>query len=270
MAPKPALSVVVPAYNETPNIRPLTKRLFAAVRKAGIETELLIADDESPGSAATRTEVEKLASEGYAVRLIARRRSEGRGLSSAVLLGFHKASNPVVLCMDADLQHEPEAVPAVAGPVLASTADFTVGSRNVGGGGLGFEWSMLRQVISAGATLLAWPLSASSDPMSGFFCLSKATLASAADAGINATGFKIGLELMVRCRCTRVVDVPITFQERTAGESKLTMKQNVLYLMQLFSLYVFKFGAPLVAAVLLALLAQTALLLRTLHGLMPK
>jgi len=50
---------------------------------------------------------------------------------------------------------EPEAVPAIAAPILAGSADFTVGSRNVGGGGLGFEWSLVRRVISAGATSLA-------------------------------------------------------------------------------------------------------------------
>ena len=51
---------------------------------------------------------------------------------------------------------------------------------------------------------------------------------------------KIGLELMVRCGCTRVVDVPITFQNRTAGESKLSMRQNFLYLRQLLGLYIYK------------------------------
>ena len=248
-----SLSVVVPAYDEAMNIRPLTERLFKATRKAALETELIVADDESSGSEATRREVEALVAEGYSVRLHARRRSEGRGLSSAVLLGFQQARNDVVMCMDADLQHEPESVPDVAAPVLAGTADFSVGSRNIGGGGLGFEWSLVRRVISAGATSLAWPLSRSSDPMSGFFCLRKETLARGAGSGINAMGFKIGLELMVRCRCANVVDVPITFQERVAGESKLSMKQNVLYVRQLSSLYVFKFGLLAIVAVLASL-----------------
>jgi len=169
-----------------------------------------------------------------------------------------------VLCMDADLQHEPESVPAVAAPVLNDGADFSVGSRHVGGGGLGFEWSLIRRVISAGATSLAWPLSGSSDPMSGFFCLSKATLARGATSCINTMGFKIGLELMVRCRCQTVVDVPITFRERVAGESKLSMKQNVLYLRQLASLYAFKLGLPLIFAILLALVMLAVLVLQAL------
>ena len=71
------LSVVVPAYDEALNIRPLTTRLFAATRAKKIETELIIADDESPGSDATREVVMALAAEGYCVRIYARRRSEG-------------------------------------------------------------------------------------------------------------------------------------------------------------------------------------------------
>jgi len=264
MAASAAVSVVVPAYDETPNIRPLTLRLFAATRAAGIDAELIIADDESAGSEATRCEVDALAAEGYCIRLNARKRSQGRGLSSAVMLGFQQATHPVLLCMDADLQHEPESVPALAAPVLSSDADFSVGSRNTGGGGLGFEWSLLRRIISGGATALAWPLSSSTDPMSGFFCLSKPTLARGASSGINATGFKIGLELMVRCRCTRVRDVPITFKERLAGESKLSMKQNVLYVRQLSRLYLFKFGVGIVALPLLAFALSLALLLRLL------
>ena len=76
-------------------------------------------------------------------------------------------------------------------------------------------------------------------------------------------GFKIGLELMVRCGCTAVVDVPITFQERVAGESKLTMKQNIEYVRQLRSLYVFKYGVTICVVVpLLLLIAALSVLVR--------
>ena len=59
-------------------------------------------------------------------------------------------------------------------------------------------------------------------------------------------GFKIGLEIMVRCDCSRVVDVPITFREREAGESKLTTKQNVEYVCQLARLYLHAYPATVV------------------------
>jgi dolichol-phosphate mannosyltransferase len=140
-APNKGLSVVVPTYNETSNIRPLAERLFQTYEKAGINpVELLFMDDESVGTAATEKEaivlfkvlslqVSLLQAEGYAVRIHVRRKNEGRGLSSAVLLGFKMAKYPNLLCMDADLQHEPESVHDVAKPVMDGTAEFTVGSR---------------------------------------------------------------------------------------------------------------------------------------------
>lgn len=243
---------MVPTYNETENLRPLTERLFKAAEGADLDVELLFADDESAGSEASARIVEALAAEGYNAKMHTRPRSQGRGLSSAVLLGFRRATNDVVVCMDADLQHEPEAVPAVCGPVLRGDAEFSVGSRNVGDGAIGFEWSWVRRALSSGATALAAPLSPSTDPMSGFFCVTKAVL----DRGTcNPVGFKIGLEIMVRCRCHPVVDVPITFRDRERGESKLSAKQNVEYVVQLGWLYLFAFKPVLIAAAVAALAA---------------
>lgn len=239
-----SISVIVPAYNETENIRPLTERLFKALQGAGLTGELLIVDDESSGSEESVRIVDALKKEGHPVRIHCRKRAEGRGLSSAVLLGFQMAVHTVMVCMDADLQHEPETVPAIAGPVLEGKAEFVVGSRNVAGGGVGFEWNIIRRILSWGATLLAWPVAPSTDPMSGFFCTTKAVLARATT--INAVGFKIGLEIMARSRCNPVADIAITFQDRAAGESKLSGKQMTLYLEQLRHLYWDKFGFMLV------------------------
>jgi len=247
-----ALSVIVPTYNETDNVRPLCERLFKAAKAAGLEAEVLVVDDESPGSAETERIAKELAAEGFNLRIHCRKRSEGRGLSSAVLLGFGMATHPVILCMDADLQHEPESVPGIAQPVLQGAAEFSVGSRHVAGGGVGFEWSVLRRTVSRGATLLAWPVAACSDPMSGFFCVSKEVLRRG-EGRLNPIGFKIGLEIMVRCRCHPIQDVAITFQERASGESKLSAKQYRLFLEQLASLYWDKFGMLLVLWLLLVL-----------------
>eukprot|EP00913_Durusdinium_trenchii_P028596 g26819.t1 len=231
---KKELSVIVPTYNETENVRPLTKRLFEACKAAGLTIELVV----------TEKIVKALASEGYAVRIHCRKAEEGRGLSSAVLLGFEKAKYATLLCMDADLQHEPESVPDVAQPVLEGTAEFAIGSRHVEGGGLGFEWSMMRRVVSGGATLLACFLVKSTDPMSGFFCVSKEVL-KRGEEDLNPIGFKIALEIMVRCRCNPIKD------ERNAGESKLSASQYKLYLLQLLSLYMVKYKVLVLVMVLM-------------------
>lgn len=251
-ARKKQLSVIVPTYAEQDNIRPLTERLFKATKKEGLIVDLLFMDDDSgEGTRLSEEIVKELQGEDYPVRIYVRRKGEGKGLSSAVALGFEKAKYECMLCMDADLQHEPEAVPSVAAPVLNGDAEFTVGSRNVDGGGIGMEWALIRRVLSSGATLLAYPLSKSTDPMSGFFCTTK-TVFSRGTGKINATGFKIGLELMVRCNANPVVDVPITFRERIAGESKLSMKQNLYYVQQLMALYWSKYAVLIL--LLLALL----------------
>ena len=256
------LSVVVPCYEEALNVKPLTTRLFKALRAAKLEAELLLVDDDSgQGTVDTLAAVAALQKDGYAVRAHVRRRHEGSGLSSAVVLGIGMARHAVVLVMDADLQHEPESVPAVAAPVLDGAADFSVGSRHVGGGEVDGSWPLARRVISWGATALARPLTACSDPMSGFFCLRRDTFDRGAAVGLNPMGYKIGLELMVRCGCARVAEVPITFRDREAGASKLTMKQNVLYLRHLAHLYAFAYPKTLALA-LAALVALAAAVVR--------
>lgn len=253
MAVNNKVSVVVPTYNEVGNLRELTTRLFdTAAKDAGLEMDLLFAEDESSATEASVEIVDELRKQGYPVRMHVRRRGEGRGLSSAVLLGFDLAKHDTLVCMDADLQHEPETVPLVAAPVLSGEADFSIGSRNVENGGVGFQWSMARTIISKGATLLARPLTTSTDPMSGFFCVSRDTLRTGRDA-CNPLGFKIALEIMVRCRCKSIVDVPITFRDRASGESKLTMRQNVDYVRQLVALYWFLYGRAIAALFLLLL-----------------
>lgn len=258
---KQSLSVIVPAFNEVENVRPLCERLFKAVKEAGIETELLFVDDESPGSDATEAIIKDLQKAGYNVRIHCRKKKEGRGLSSAVLLGFDQAKHGVLLCMDADLQHEPEAVPAVARPVMEGLADMSVGSRHADGGGVGFEWAQFRQIVSQGATLLAWPVSKSTDPMSGFFCITAAKLKRGRKL-INPIGFKIGLECMVRCECERVQDVGITFRERVAGESKLSAKHYRFYVQQLLGLFWFRYERHILMF-LVCLVSLVAIISRT-------
>lgn len=248
-----ALSIVIPTYNETENVKELIERLTKAVKSAGLEADILVVDDESSGSEKTEQIVKDLAGQGHACRIHRRYKKEGRGLSSAVLLGLSKAKHQVLLSMDADLQHEPESVPAVAEPVLRGEAEFSIGSRYTAGGGFGFDWSPVRYIMSRGATLLAYPVAPSTDPMSGFFCVHKDAL-ERGKAKINPVGFKIALEVMVRCRCRPIKDVPITFQERKEGESKLDGKVMRNYLEQLGPLYWDKFGPLLIVFVLLVLI----------------
>src|SRR4051812_35647152 len=130
-------------------------------------------------------------------------RTTDRGLSASVLDGLRRAKGDVLIGMDADLSHPPEAIPAML-QKLEAGADFVVGSRYVKGGTTSDDWGVFRWLNSRVATLLARPLTALQDPMSGFFALRR-TIFEAGD-NFNPIGYKIALEIIVKCRCERVVE----------------------------------------------------------------
>lgn len=231
----PSVSIVVPTYKEAQNIPILARRLFDALKKAHIEAELIFVDDNSDDG--TEQVVAELARD-LPVRLIVRRNE--RGLSSAVVRGFEEAKNNILLCMDADLSHPPESVPDVITPIAEGRADFCLGSRYVSGGKTKEDWGFLRWVNSKVATVLAMPLTSAKDPMAGFFCISRETLEKANESGLNPIGYKIALEIMIKARCERVMEVPIEFSDRLHGKSKLTLRQQLEYLRHLSRLYRFK------------------------------
>jgi dolichol-phosphate mannosyltransferase len=196
------------------------------------------------------------------VRLVVR--NAEHGLSQAALDGLRRATGDVLVCMDADLSHPPEAIPAMLAK-LHEGADFVIGSRYTEGGSTAHDWGFLRWINSRVATWLARPLTHVSDPMSGFFALRRQTFEAGSE--FNPVGYKIGLELIVKCRCERVVEVPIHFADRRFGASKLTLQQQLLYLAHLWRLYAFKFGVwtPLVQFLVVGVLGMLVnLLLLTL------
>ncbi len=235
-APPPALgsvTVVVPTFREAANLPQLIDRL-AAVRAAhGLDLELLIMDDDSHDGS-----VELVAARPEPwVQLVVR--TSDRGLSAAVLDGLRRARGDVLVCMDADLSHPPEALPLLLAR-LAQGADFVIGSRYVAGGSTSDDWGFVRWFTSRVATLLARPFTNARDPMAGFFALRRSTFQAGHE--LTPVGYKIGLELLVKCGCERVVEVPIHFEDRQFGESKLTLTQQLLYLRHLRRLYIFKYG----------------------------
>eukprot|EP00301_Raphidiophrys_heterophryoidea_P017921 c291_g1_i1.p1 GENE.c291_g1_i1~~c291_g1_i1.p1 ORF type:complete len:284 (-),score=61.12 c291_g1_i1:282-1076(-) len=260
---KREVSIIVPTYEEAMNVKPLCTRIFKAMKKANIEAELLLVDDDSGQGTLDTIKIVKALEKDYPIRIHIRKRTEGKGLSSAVLLGLQQARYSTFLVMDADLQHEPESAPSIVEPILSGKGDFAIGSRNTQGGKVQ-DWPLHRRIISGGATLIALPLANCSDPMSGFFALNRKTFCRA--RSLNPMGYKIGLELMVRCKCKRIVEVPITFRDREAGESKLTMKQNLLYLRHVAHLYWFAYPSAVIAVAALLVLV-VFVLLRILLGL---
>lgn len=229
-----AISIVVPALNEAGNLPVLVERIDRALRERTYE--VLIVDDGSRDG--TQGVCARLSAR-YPVKLLARA-SAADGLSGAVVYGMGRARGTYLVVMDADLQHPPEQIPQLLAPLETGEAEFVLGSRYVRGGTTDGRWGALRRMNSWAATLLARPFAGRTrDPMSGFFALPRATYLRA--GRLNPIGYKIALELMCKCGVREVREVPIHFGLRGAGESKLTIAQQVRYLDHLSRLYDYGF-----------------------------
>ena len=229
-----AVSIVVPTYHEAANIPTLAERIDAALAGQGVKWELLLVDDDSgDGSEAIVAELARR----LPVRIEVRR-DPPRDLSLSVLAGIRLARWDRLVVMDADLSHPPERIPDLLA-ALDGGCDIVVGSRYAPGGRFDSTWSLWRFLNSRLATLLARPLVACSDPMSGFFATDRRALPNA--DRLQPLGYKICLELMVRGRL-RVREIAIDFDDREHGTSKMTVRQQLNYLRHLHRLYLYKFG----------------------------
>jgi dolichol-phosphate mannosyltransferase len=235
-AKKPELSIVVPTRNESENIEPLVEGLRVAT--VGIRAEIIFVDDSDDS---TPARVREVARRGWCrVKLVHRPPGERRGgLGGAVVEGLRTAEAPFVCVMDGDLQHPPEIVPQLLDAALANDADLVVASRYCGGGTTA-NFGAARLAVSRGSaavarTLFPGRLSGISDPMSGFFLVRRQALD--LDA-LAPNGFKILLEILVRTPRLVCSEVPFTFGERHAGQSKASLGEGFRFLSLLLALRV--------------------------------
>jgi len=240
------VTVVVPTYNESQNLPELVGRILAALPSA----EIVVIDDNSPDGTA---EVAAALGRTLPVRMVCR--TNERGLSTAVLRGFQEARTEVCVVLDADLSHPPEAIPKLV-EALEAGAEVAVGSRYMAGGAIG-DWPLWRRICSGSGTLLARPLTPVRDPMSGFFATRKSLVGGAA---LKPRGFKILLELLARTGTKKVAEIPIHFEDRSAGASKFGAKERREFLKQVCSLYLSVGAWPVTAAALVLGLATGALI----------
>jgi dolichol-phosphate mannosyltransferase len=227
----PALSIVVPTYNERDRLPELVRSIFDAYDQEGVAGELVIVDDNSPDG--TGAVADTLAVE-YPLRVV--HRAGKLGLGTAVIEGFAAAAAPIVGVADADLSHPPGLIPRMLAVMQQHAADFVIGSRYIPGGGTR-DWEKSRVLMSRFACLLARGLTPVRDVTSGFFLMRRDL---ARGVRISAGGFKICLELLIRSEPSLVLEVPYVFAGRTVGESKMNLKEATGYLRQLSELRRFK------------------------------
>lgn len=224
------LSVLIPTYNERENLPELTKQIEDSL--SDFHFEIVFIDDNSPDGTA---EVAKNIAKSYGNIKILERPGK-MGLGSAVIDGLKIADGRFVAVMDADLQHSPDLLPVMYSKI-SSGYDIIVASRYAVGGE-SEDWSLPRKIVSNVAAFLAHSLFSVTrrvrDVMSGFFIFRKSIVDG---AKLNPTGYKILLEILVKCHYNLVTEVPYTFKNRFRGKSNLDTREIFNYIVHLFKLY---------------------------------
>lgn len=211
--------VIIPTYLEADNVADVLGR----VRTAAPHADILIVDDSSPDGTA---DLAKAAGEELGQIEVLVRPDKG-GLGVAYRAGFAHAFEhgyQVVVQMDADLSHEPEALPQLLSKV-AEGADIAIGSRYVKGGVIP-HWPFIRRVLSRVGNLYASTVLGLGvrDATSGFRAYRSQVLSDIDAATTRATGYGFQVELAYRAhrQGSAIVEVPITFNDRVRGESKMS------------------------------------------------
>ncbi|MGJ3245981.1 MAG: glycosyltransferase [Elainellaceae cyanobacterium] len=223
-------SLIIPTFNESKNVAYIVAQLSELLDQViPSNYELIIVDDDSPDQ--TWNVAQSLTQQYPQLRVM--RRQYERGLASAVIRGWQVAKGEVLGVIDADLQHPPTVLLDLLS-ALEKDADLAVASRHVEGGGVS-EWSIVRRFLSRGAQVLGLAIlphviGRVSDPMSGYFIVRRNAISG---VDFNPMGYKILIEVLGRGNIDDVAEVGYVFQERKEGESKVTWKQYIDYILHL-------------------------------------
>jgi dolichol-phosphate mannosyltransferase len=256
------LSVIIPTYNESKNILDLLIRLRKVMSQSiSLTPEIIVVDDNSPDNTGgivesytdnnseqnpkeSKSDFHEIQgdyfdhitpTQGCSIKVV--HRSQKTGLVSAILDGIKSSTGQYILVMDADLSHSPELIPKMISELEKPEIDIVVASRYALGGSI-IGWPIKRRLLSKGAVKIAkygLPIRKEvEDPMSGFFALKRHIIE---NITIDSAGYKILLEILVKASEARVKEVPYTFKDRKAGQSKLDKHVIFEYIKAVYSLY---------------------------------
>ncbi|MGA3057707.1 MAG: polyprenol monophosphomannose synthase [Candidatus Limnocylindrales bacterium] len=218
--PGPSIWIIVPTYNERENVGPITEAILGAVPEAHI----LIVDDGSPDG--TGELADEMAARNPAIAVLHRQAKQGLGRAYVAAFKHVLARDAaIVVQMDADFSHPVRFLASLLEPIRTGRADLVLGSRYVRGGVIP-RWSLPRRVISRGGSLFAQVvLLLRQHDLTGGFKAWRAEALQAIDLErLHAGGYAFQIETTFRAHRAgaRIVEVPITFEERNVGQSKMT------------------------------------------------
>ena len=209
--------VVIPTYNERQNLSTAVR----GVRRFGYH--VLVVDDSSPDGTADLAR--ELIREDPRVQLL--QRPGTNGLGSAYVEGFTyglERGYELFVEMDADGSHRPDHLPAIVA-AAARTGGLALGSRYVQGGSI-VGWNWYRRLLSAGANVYCRAVLGLRvrDCTAGYRCYTRRLLAAIGLDHVFSQGYSFQIEMLYRCVRLGfpVTEVPIRFEDRVAGESKVS------------------------------------------------
>jgi dolichol-phosphate mannosyltransferase len=213
--------VIVPTYNELPNI----ERLIAAVLAADPRLDLLIVDDNSPDG--TGNLVDEVAASNPRVHALHREAKMGLGTAYVAGFGWALARDYAYMFeMDADFSHDPSHLPDFLEAM--SSADLVLGSRYRKGRVTVVNWPMSRLLLSYAANIYArWVTGLPFDDLTGGFkCFRRGVLEAIDLNAIRSNGYAFQIEMTYRAwkRGFRIIEIPITFTDRSEGMSKMSKR----------------------------------------------
>ena len=215
--------IVIPTYNEIENIETILEKVF--VLDLGVD--ILIVDDNSPDKTYAKVQ-EMIDADLYKGALHLMIRENKEGLGKAYVAGFKwclEREYDFIIEMDADLSHDPKYLPSFIENIKAY--DLVIGSRYVKGGGV-VNWSLLRKFISFGGSTYARTILGISikDVTGGFKCFRREVLEAIDLDNIISAGYAFQIEMNYRTilKGFKVKEVPIIFEDRVAGKSKMSKK----------------------------------------------
>jgi dolichol-phosphate mannosyltransferase len=215
-------TVCLPTFDERANLERMLRSLGEVLRE---DDRVLVIDDNSPDG--TGQLADALTRELPFVSVL--HRPEKEGLGPAYLAGFRHAladGAELVLEMDCDFSHDPKDVPRLIA-AAEEGADVVLGSRYVPGGRVG-NWGLARRAISRGGSLYTalFLHMGVKDPTGGFKCFRRRVLETIDPDTITAKGYAFQIETTYRARRAgfNVVEIPITFDDRVSGTSKMSRR----------------------------------------------
>src|ERR1700753_1378454 len=224
-----AVTVVLPTYNEAANLPVIVDALFG-LELTGLR--MVVVDDNSPDG--TGAVAEELAVRHGRDRMSVVHRPGQQGLGRAYVDGMSRAVRSdaeFVVQMDSDLSHGPEYLPQMLGALLSSNADVVIGSRYIAGASVSQQWPWHRKLLSgfANAYARAWLRPGIRDVTAGFRLWRSAALHDVDLPSVRSRGYSVQVELSHRAvrRGLKVLEVPIHFADRAAGQSKMSLREQI-------------------------------------------